>query len=164
MREVFAAIEGFYNAVTGSPLGTAINLQVWLFAVLQAVHLITLVMIGCAVLVVDLRLIGLGLRRMPVSRVAREARPWLIWGLVGQVLTGLPLFASLALTKYYGHPAFRLKMYVLAAALLFTFLVRQRLVTADAAQASRHQATVVGLVSIALWSTVAMLAKGITYY
>jgi hypothetical protein len=140
------------------------NLSVWLFAVLQSVHLITLVIVGCAVLVVDLRLLGLGLRRLPVGRVADEARPWLVWGLVGQVVTGIPLFLSLAASKYYGHPAFWLKMYLLAAALLFTFTVRQRVVRADEARATGVVSGLAGLVSIALWSGVGIMAKGIAYY
>lgn len=164
MLPLLEALETSYNAIVESPLGTAVNLSTWLFAVLQSVHLLTLVMIGCAVLVVDLRLIGFGLRRLPVARVADEARPWLVWGLVGQVATGLPLFVSLAATKYYGHPAFHLKMSLLAAALLFTFTVRQRIVGGDERSAGRGVEALVGLVSIALWSGVGLTAKGIAYY
>jgi hypothetical protein len=164
MLSLFESLEAFYAGIVGSPLGTTLNLTVWLSAVLQAVHLLTLVMIACAVLVVDLRLLGLGLRRLPVARVAEEARPWLVWGLVGQAATGLPLFLSLAASRYYGHPAFHLKMYLLAAALLFTFTVRQRFVRRDERRAGPYAAALVGVVSIALWSGVGIMGKGIAYY
>jgi hypothetical protein len=164
MLPVFEWLEASYAAIVGSAVGTTLNLAVWLSAVLQAVHLLTLVIIACAVLVVDLRLLGLGLRRVPVSRVAEEARPWLLWGLVGQAATGVPLFVSLAATRYYGHPAFRLKMYLLAAALLFTFTIHQRIVRGDERHAGPCAAALVALVSIALWSGVGILGKGVAYY
>ncbi len=164
MLTLFEWLEATYAALVGSAAGAALNLPVWLSAVLQAVHLLTLVMIACAVLVVDLRLLGLGLRRLPVSRIAEEARPWLVWGLVGQAVTGLPLFVSLAATRYYGHPAFHLKMYLLAAALAFTFTIRQRFVRDDDRRSGRYGAALVGAVSIALWSGVGIMGKGIAYY
>jgi hypothetical protein len=161
MLPLFEWLEALYNTVILSPLGTALNLSVWLYAILQSIHLLTLAMIGCAVLAVDLRLLGWGLRGQPVSRVAAETRPWLLWGLAGQVATGLPLFVSLAASKYYVHPAFWWKMYFLAAALLFTFTIRQRVIAGGPGPWAGRLA---GLCSIALWSGVGLMAKGIAYY
>ncbi len=164
MLPLFESLERAYNVVLASPAGVSMNLSVWLFAIVQSVHLVTLVMLGCAVLVVDLRLLGLGLRRVPVARVAEEARPWLLAGLAGQIVTGLPLFVSLAATKYYGHPAFWIKMYLLAAAAVFTFTIRRWMVSGDERRAGGRLAPLVGLVSLALWSGVGIMAKGIAYY
>jgi len=161
---LFAWLEGMYNAMLQSPLGVATNLSVWLFASVQAVHLLTLVVVGCAVLVVDLRLLGLGLRDQPVSEIAREAQPWLVWGLVGQVASGIPLFVSLAASKYYDSPAFWLKMYLVVAAILFAFTVRRLVATGNERRASGAAARAVGLVSILLWSGVGIMAKAIGYY
>ena len=67
---LFTWLESVYNAMLQSPFGVATNLSVWLFAVVQAVHLLTLVVVGCAVLMVDLRLLGFGLRDQPIVEVA----------------------------------------------------------------------------------------------
>jgi hypothetical protein len=160
---LFTWLESVYNAMLQSPFGVATNLSVWLFAVVQAVHLLTLVVVGCAVLVVDLRLLGFGLRDQPIVEVAREAQPWLVWGLVGQVATGIPLFVSLAASKYYANPAFWLKMYLVVAAIGFTFTVR-RLVAGRERRANGRAARLVGLMSILLWSGVGVMAKAIGYY
>ena len=164
MLSFFQFLEASYNAATHSAFGTAVNLSVWLFATIQAVHLVTLAIVGCAILVVDLRLVGWGLRNQPVARVAAEAHPWLIWGLIGQIATGLPMFISLAATKYYGHPTFWLKMYLLTAALLFTFTVRRHVALRADTRANSGVARAVGIVSILLWSGICIMAKGIAYY
>ena len=55
----------------------------WLFPVIESVHLLGLSVLGGAILVVDMRLLGLGLKNHPVAELARDARPWLIGALVG---------------------------------------------------------------------------------
>ena len=78
-------------------------------------------------LVVDFRTLGWVLPRQSVSSVAREAQTWLVWSLLAMFLTGVPLMASLAYSKYYQNGAFRLKMLFLAAAIGFTFTIRKKL-------------------------------------
>src|SRR5262247_2988947 len=111
-----------------SSLGIAVNNSKWAFAAFEAGHLLALAMLGGAVLLVDLRILGFGMKDEPLRKLARAAQPWLIAGLTGMIVTGVPLLASLAESKYYGNEAFRLKMYFLAAALLFTFTIRQRFI------------------------------------
>ena len=53
----------------------------WFFPVIATIHLLGLSMIGGAVLLVDLRLLGLGLRYQPVALLARDAERWLLRGL-----------------------------------------------------------------------------------
>ena len=102
--------------------------------------------------------------RQRVAEVASEARPWLIGSIIAMFLTGVPLLASLALSKYYFNEAFRLKMYFLAAALLFTFLVRQRIAMSDDVLANSKLAKAVAVVSVLLWSGVGIMGRGIGFY
>lgn len=71
----------FFEWCEASTIGTAIKTSSWAFAVIESVHLLGLALIGGAVLVVDLRLLGLGLRDQPVSDLAREAEPWFMGSL-----------------------------------------------------------------------------------
>src|SRR5712664_617089 len=82
----------------------------WLFPVIATIHLMGLALIGGAVLVVDLRLLGLGLRRQPVAQVARDAERWLLVSLLVLLPTGLLQFMCFAATKYYYLTAFWVKM------------------------------------------------------
>ena len=118
-------LESFFRWCESTPIGRAIGDSVWAFPILEAVHLLGLCVLGGALLVVDLRLLGVGLTGQPVARLARYARPWLVASVVVMVLTGVPLFLSEAIKAYY-NTSFWVKMCTLPVALTFTFAVRER--------------------------------------
>jgi len=145
-------------------LGTSVNNSLWAFAAIEAGHLLALAVLGGAILVVDLRLLGFGLKEEPVSYVGKTAQPWLIGGLTAAVLTGVPLLASLAAGKYYVNGAFWMKMYFFLAAVIFTFTIRRAVVLGDDVRANSRIGKVVGLVSVLLWSGVGIMGRGIGFY
>ena len=157
-------MSALFQWIEHSWLGVSVNGSLWAFAAFEAGHLLALAVIGGAVLVVDLRTLGWVFARQPVSMVAREARPWLVGSVIAMFLTGIPLLASLAYSKYYFNEAFRLKMYFLFAALIFTFAVRQRIAMSDDARANSRIAKVVAVVSVLLWSGVGIMGRGIGFY
>jgi hypothetical protein len=152
----------FFQWCEGTPIGAAIRESVWLFPVVECVHLIALAWVGGAIVVVDLRLLGFGLRQQPVSSVAADARRWLVAGLAVLVITGVLLFLSEAV-KCYETPVFWVKMGTLALAIAFTFGVRERACRRAAGGPMRF-AKVVACVSLALWFTVALAGRAIGFY
>jgi hypothetical protein len=145
-------------------LGTSVNNSTWAFAAIEAGHLLALAILGAAVFLVNLRLLGFGLREEKVQDLARTARPWLFWGLVAVTVTGVPLMASLALDKYYVNPAFWWKMYFLLAAILFTLLVQQPLAMGDERRSASALGKVVAIVTFILWAGVGIMGRGIGFY
>ena len=133
-------------------LGPGINL----------VHLVAMCTFMGALLMVDLRLLGAGLTSQPVRQVARSAQPWLIGGLIVLTLTGIPAVMTVALEEY-ANPVFWFKMYVLLAAVIFTFTVRRRVTRADESRVPPVWRKVVALVSIVLWMSVAAGGRLIMY-
>jgi hypothetical protein len=121
-------------------LGTTVNNSKWAFAAFEAGHLLALAMLGGAVLLVDLRLLGLGLKDEPLRRLARAAQPWLWIGLVGIIVT------------------------FLGAALLFTFTVRQRFALRERPTINALQARMIAVTSVLLWSGVGIMGRGIGFY
>src|SRR6266481_7654241 len=112
----------FFKWLQYLPLLTAMRSSPWVFPVIASIHLMGLALIGGAVLVVDLRLLGFGLWRQPVDRIARDAERWLLVSLAVLLPTGLLQFMCFAATKYYYLQAFWLKMAALSLALVFTFV------------------------------------------
>lgn len=147
-----------FEALEATPIGDGIKTSVWLFPAIEAVHLLALAVLGGAILMLDLRLLGLGLTSHPASSVEREARPWLIGALVVMVITGGLLGLSEAL-KLYDKPAFWVKMVALAFALVFTFAVKAPLAHRGPGWAARPLA----VVSLALWLTVAIAGRWIGF-
>ncbi|MBI1786081.1 MAG: hypothetical protein HYR60_00745 [Acidobacteria bacterium] len=152
----------FFEWCENAAVGHAIRDSLWLFPVIESFHLLALALIGGAILVVDLRLLGLGLRRQPVAQLARDAQPWLAGGLVVMVTSGILLFTSEAVKCYYS-PAFWTKMTFLLPALVFTYTVRRKVAAADEARVRPLWGRLVGLVSVALWSVVGAAGRWIGF-
>src|SRR5437870_9743324 len=142
-----------------SRLITAMRGSPWFFPVIASIHLMGLALIGGAVLVVDLRLLGLGLWRQPVAQVARDAERWLLVSLLVLLPTGILQFMCFAATKYYYLTAFWVKMAALSLALLFTFAVRRKVVMTDEARLNPVRTKLVAVVSLGLWSAVAIAGR-----
>jgi hypothetical protein len=135
-------------------LGTAIRNSQYAFPIIEFFHLAALAVIGGAVLVVDMRLLGLGLRKTPVAELARDAQPWMIGSLIVMLVTGVSLYTSEA-TKCYGSAAFWIKMISLVLAIVFTFTVRRTITMGDEQHVLPRTSRSVGLVSVGLWFAVA---------
>jgi hypothetical protein len=152
----------FFQWCEHTALGNAIRSSLWLFPVIECFHLLALALIGGAVLLVDLRLLGLGLRRQPVAQLARDAQPWLIGGLVVMVASGIMLFTSESIKCYY-NAAFRTKMIFLLPAILFTFTVRRKVAAADETGIRPLWTRLTALVSVTLWSIVGISGRWIGF-
>jgi hypothetical protein len=144
-----------------SALGEVIRTSLWLFPAIECVHLLGLVLLGGAVLLVDLRLLGLGLRDQPLRTVGDAGHRLLLGGLLLMVVTGVPLFLSEAIKCYYSQ-AFWVKIVTLMPAALFALTVRRR-VTAATDERRRGLQALTALVSLGLWFTVAAAGRWIGF-
>jgi hypothetical protein len=145
-----------------SAVGDAVRNSKWLFPFIEAIHLLGLALIGGAVLVVDLRLFGVVLRRQPVAQLARDAQRWIIVSLLIMVPTGALMFTSEAIKCYY-HPAFWMKMTSLFLAIVFTFTVKRWVTLADEARIRPLWSKLVALVSVTLWLLVGIGGRWIGF-
>jgi len=141
-------------------LGLVVRESVWLFPVIESVHLLGLSLLGGAIFLVDLRLLGAGLTATPVAVLARQVRPWLTTAVVVMVATGVPLFLSEAVKCYYSQ-AFWVKMLTLPLAIAFTYAVRQKVAESEAT--SRTTAALTGAASMTLWVVVAAAGRWIGF-
>jgi hypothetical protein len=145
-----------------SAVGDAIRNSKWLFPFIEAIHLVGLALIGGAVLLVDLRLLGVVLRRQPVAQLAQDAQRWLIISLMIMIPTGALMFTSEAIKCYY-HPAFWMKMTSLFLAIVFTFTVKRWVTMADETRIKPLWSKLVALVSVTLWLLVGIGGRWIGF-
>jgi hypothetical protein len=153
----------FFEWCEATAVGEAIRNSLWLFPIIESVHLLALALIGGAVLIVDLRLLGLGLRRQPLAQIARAAQPWLIGSLAMMLATGIPLFLSESIKCYYSPP-FWYKMTFLPLAITFAFTVRRKVAAADENRVGPLWGKLVALVSLGLWFGVGFSGRWIAFY
>ena len=153
-----------FERLESSFIGTSVRESVWLFPAIEAVHLLGLALLGGAVLMLDLRLLGLGLRNAPISRIEQQTRPWLIAALFTLLITGVPLFLSETL-KLYANQAFWIKLVALACALIFTAIIRIKISRHDrlSESAAALPRRAIAVVSLSLWLTVAIAGRWIGF-
>jgi len=135
-------------------VGVTIRESTWLFPLIEAFHLLGFGLTLGAVLIVDLRLLGVGLSRQPAALIWDSVRPWVIGGVVVMFASGIPLFMSESIKCYYS-PAFWVKMTSLLLALVFMFTVRNRVVQSKADIDRPAIARVTAVISLGLWFGVA---------
>lgn len=150
----------FFQWLEATPMGHWLAQSIWSFAVIEALHLVALALLGGAMLVVDLRLLGLGLKRQPISEIGAHAHRWLVWATAFMLTTGILLLISEPIKLYYNQ-SFWVKMWTLPVALAFTFTVRRRVIRSGSEATWRTR--LVALASIGLWFTVAAAGRWIGF-
>lgn len=143
-------------------LGETIRHSATLIALLEIVHLTGLTLLIGTILMVDLTLLGHGIGRQPVLKIARELQGWTMAGLAIMLVSG-PLILCSEAVRCYKTPAFWVKMLLLAIAVTFHFTIHRRVTLAEP-PVRRPNAGMVASVSLALWVSVALAGKGIAIF
>jgi hypothetical protein len=128
----------------------------------QSFHLMGLTILLTTVLLLDLRLAGLGIRDYGLSWLARQLKPWTLGAFAVVILSGLLMFLATP-GKYIGSHPFRLKMVLLCLALLFHFGVLRRFTAADSAARPRPVNVIVACLSLTLWFGVGWAGRAIAF-
>jgi hypothetical protein len=144
----------FFQWCYQTPVGEGIRESIWLFPVIEACHLLGLGLTAGAVLLVDLRLLGVGLSKQPVAQISAGAQPWLLGGVTLMFASGIPLFLSEAVKCFYSFP-FWVKMTSLFLVLVFTFTIRRRVTRTDLTFDRPLTGRLTALISLSLWFGVA---------
>jgi uncharacterized protein DUF6644 len=156
-------MQPFLEWCDGLAMSQAYRESLYLFAVTQCLHLVAVTTFIGAILIGDLRLLGWGAIRQSRAGIARSAQRVLLWAGLAVLATGIPQFTTNALT-YSRSPLFVYKMYLLAAAVVFTATLRRRVALADEGRLPLWVPKTVGAVSLALWMGVTIGGRLITYY
>jgi uncharacterized membrane protein YhdT len=135
-------------------IGVTIRNSVWLFPAIEAFHLLGFGLTAGAMLVVNLRLLGVGLTKQPVAQIAAGAEPWLILGVAMMVVSGVPLFLAESIKCLYSF-AFWIKMGCLLLVLLFTFTVYRHVTRTKSTSDRTSTARSAAVISLVLWAGVA---------
>jgi len=135
----------------------------YLFALTQALHVLAVTVFVGAIVIGDLRLLGWGPVGQSRASIVRSAQRILLWSGLVVLMTGNPQFTANSLT-YHRSPLFVFKMYLLAAALVFTATLRWRVAIADEGRLPAWVPRALGAVSLALWLGVTISGRLITYY
>jgi hypothetical protein len=122
----------------------------WGFPIIEMAHLLGLACLGGTILIVDLQLLGVGLGRLPASRIARELRPIFVTSLIVMVVSGILLVSAEAVKCYY-NPAFRAKMVLLFLAIAISYEIHRNLNRLGADDRPTVWLKTAAILSLILW-------------
>jgi hypothetical protein len=137
-----------------------------MYPLVESVHVLTLCLfVGLAALL-DLRLMGVTLQRVPVSEVARRLLPWMGFGFLVMVVTGVLLFYAIPVRSFHSV-WFRLKLILLVLAginaWIFHARVWRRVAEWDLDPTPPAAARLAGTASLVLWAAIIVSGRMIAY-
>jgi hypothetical protein len=148
-------------------LSTTIRESNNIFPVIETVHVLAITLLAGTVAAVDLRLLGLILKREKVSDVASQVLPLTWAGFAVMIVTGALLFLAEA-EKSYGNLAFRIKVLLLILAglnpLIFHSTIYRSVGAWNDALVVPLRARATAAASLALWSGIIVAGRAIAYY
>ena len=134
--------------------------------IIESIHVMAVAVVFGTVLLVDLRLLGIGDTNRPFTRVARELFPWTWIGFATAVVTGSLMFVPNA-TTYVSNTAFGLKLTALMAAGLnmavFQFTTYRSVAAWDRNTRVPVGGRVAGALSIVIWTCVIVFGRWIGF-
>ena len=102
------------NPVEALPFARAMRESLWMYPIVEVIHIVGFVILVGSVLMFDLRILGLN-KQISVRALARHLLPWSWAALILIVPTGFLMFTAHA-SDFLGNKAFQLKMALLMTA------------------------------------------------
>ena len=157
---------GFCEWLANTPWSIAIHESRWAYSIIESVHVLSLCLfLGMAVML-DLRLLGVTMRRAAVSEVVRQLLPWTAAGFVLMVISGALLFYAIPV-RTFQNIFFRVKMLLLISAGLnvwiFHSTVYRSVAEWDFHALPPRKARVAAALSLAAWAGIVIAGRMIAY-
>jgi hypothetical protein len=156
----------FLEWLAGTRWSIALHESLYMYPLVESTHVLSLTLFVGLTAMMDLRLLGLTLRHVPISQVTARLLPWIRFGFAIMVVTGILLFYAIPVRNYQ-NIFFRVKMVmlVLAGINIWYFHTRtERTVSHwDTAARTPRAVRVAGLASLLLWSGIVVSGRMIAY-
>ena len=152
----------FFQWLENTPGSVYIRESLLFYPLVETTHVLALCLFLGMIAMLDLRLVGVGLRGVPVSEVAGRFLPLALSGFVLMAISGTLLFYS-GPVKAAANIFFRVKMLLIMLtglnALLFHFTIYKRVAVWDTAPSPPARAKLAGALSLVLWSGVVICGR-----
>ena len=137
-----------------------------MYVIVESLHVFTLCLFVGFSAILDLRLLGWLLPRVPVSKLVARLMPWTVAGFVVMVITGALLFYAIPVRSYHSI-FFRIKVVLLILAGVNAWVFhagvwRGRSVW-DLQRVPPRRARVAGALSLVFWACIIVFGRLIAY-
>jgi hypothetical protein len=157
---------GLCEWLANTPGSIALHESRWGYSIVESVHVLSLCLfLGMAVML-DLRLLGVTMRRTAVSEVMGQLLPWMVAGFVLMVISGALLFYAIPV-RTFQNIFFRIKVLLLISAGLnvwvFHSTVYRKVAEWELNPVPPRRARVAAALSLAVWAGIVIAGRMIAY-
>lgn len=159
------ATQGWMDQLADSSLAVAMRSELWLYPLVEIVHIIGFSVLVGAVVMFDLRILGLS-KGIAVTALARHLLTWAVAALLLILPAGLMMFSAHP-HDFAGNDVFVLKLCLIATAGLNALVFHVGIYRGVQQWNTRHKAPglarIQALVSMALWIAVICCGRLLAY-
>jgi hypothetical protein len=156
----------FFEQLAESSWSVELHESQYAYSIIESIHVWTLFLFFGTVAMVDLRLLGWTMRKVPISEFAKRVLPWTIAGFILMVISGTLLVYAIPLRTYQSI-FFRGKMLLLLLAglnmLMFHVRVFPGVAKWDVDVVPPRAVRVAGALSLVLWIGIVFSGRMIAY-
>src|SRR5579864_1826066 len=96
-----ALLDSFCRWLAATQWSVALHESQWMYLIVESIHVLTLsLFVGLSVML-DLRLLGIVMTRVPASQIIRRLTPWMTFGFVVMAITGSLLFYAIPVRSFH---------------------------------------------------------------
>lgn len=152
------------GALDHTPLATWVQAEPLAFPLIEATHVISVMLVFGSIAMLDLRLLGVSSRNYGVVKISDEVLPWTWVSFLIAVITGTLLFIGQA-TNYLNNNEFKVKMVLMAVAgvnlAIFHFFTWNKVQNWNEGVPTPISAKAAAILSLTLWSGVVIAGRWI---
>jgi uncharacterized membrane protein SirB2 len=158
-------LEELVTKLADTPWSIALHESLYMYAVTESTHVMSIMLFVGTIAMVDLRLLGISYTKVPVSQMLSKILPWTIAGFALLVITGAMLFLAIPIRTYHSL-WFRLKILTILIAginiAIFTLKVERDKAAWDLGPVP-GKSKICAVISLSAWACVIVFGRLIAY-
>lgn len=127
-----------------------LNSNEWAFPLTECFHITAFALSIGTIMMVDLRLLGLGMKRESARQLLKDTGLWTLAGLIIVITSGLLIFSSDPIHYLYNQ-AFRAKITALLIGIIYNYTIHRKVAMSNF---SPGVGVLTGAVSVLIWVSV----------
>jgi hypothetical protein len=158
--------ERFVEWLAATPWSVALHESLYMYTYIEAAHVLGIMLFVGSIAMVDLRLLGLAFRAVPVSQMNARILPWTVVGFVLMITTGVLLFYAIPVRSWHSL-WFRAKLVLMLVAAVNIWIFHRRVerdrARWDSAARPPIGARISAAISLVAWIGVVVTGRMIAY-
>jgi uncharacterized membrane protein len=155
-------VDTFLKSIEATNFATTIRDSIWMFPIIESIHVISFTLVVGTIGIIDLRLLGVASAQRSFRKMSSDILKWTWGAFIVTVATGVMMFSTNA-RVYYHNPFFRAKMVLLVLAglnmLIFELSAGRTIHTWDQTAPTPRIGKAVAGVSLVLWISIIFMGR-----